>query len=81
MNEVKFKSRADALDQIILAGGTWEAVLTAANTAAVDLKTKIKKYDKGLIATHMRYRTKQKPNFFDTVKLTEAGIEKVTAKK
>lgn len=75
------KSRAAALDRVILAGGTWDQILAAADAAVVNLKTKVKKHDRAFIHTHIRYRTKQKPNFFDSVKETEAGFELVKAKK
>lgn len=69
------KSRASALDEIILAGGDWSTILTKADAACAPLKTKVKTYTKALIHTHIRYREAQKPTFFASVKIDdEKGI-------
>jgi hypothetical protein len=68
-------TRANALDNIILAGGAWDELITKADAAAVNLKTKIKKYSPALLKTHIRYRQARRKNFFASVTVTETGVE------
>jgi hypothetical protein len=78
--KVTLPSRASVLDNILLAGGTFEELVAKADAAAVPLKTKIKHYTASLFATHMRYRETKKPGFFNSVKVTETGIFPVSKK-
>ena len=68
------KSRATVLDEIILAGGTWEELTAAANEATANLKTKIKSYPKSLLLTHIRYREQKRKNYFAGVVIKDEGI-------
>jgi hypothetical protein len=70
----KLPTRASALDTVVLNGGTWPEILTAADAAVVPLKTKVKRHDIAFIKTHIRYRTRQKPSYFAGIKVDENGI-------
>lgn len=68
-------SRASVLDRVLLEGGSWEELTAKADAEVVNLKTKIKHYTVAEFKTHMRYRLAHKPHYFDSVKVTENGIE------
>lgn len=66
---------ASKLDDIIHAGGSWEELISKAETESKKMNFRMK-YSKGVLNAHIRYRTitQKNPNYLKDYLITEKGI-------
>jgi hypothetical protein len=76
----KRETMASKLDGIIQAGGTWETLIAKAENESQKMNGQIK-YSKGVIKTHIKFRTITQNNseYLRGLRITEKGIFNVTS--
>jgi hypothetical protein len=75
----KGPTMASELDKIILAGGTFEAMIEAAQERSKKLGGSIK-YNAGVIKAHIKFREIKNPKYLGSLKITDKGVFAKTAK-
>lgn len=73
---------ASKLDEIILAGGKWDVLVSKANEEGKKLGQKLN-YNVGTLKAHIRFRTvaQGKKDYLGKKKISETGIVNITNKK
>jgi len=80
-SKAKKVTMASKLDEVILTGGKWDALVTKAEAESKKLGGHIK-YNAGVIKAHIKFRTvtQKKADYLGKLKVTEEGILEAKAK-